>query len=233
LRSVLPSHSVGGSTWQPRADAGARRQPGTGAFRELSDNPDDETFPGIAYCASTAFSSSPPAEALDDRVRALIRDGEPRLHALVLDLEGVDFIDSQAQQKLAELNEVGPSRRVHAPPGRVKPQVLAVLDADGLAATLGADRVTATWIKLSRRSSPRTPDMASLPCLTPNRVEQRPSCNHPRPSGRAVQLISHECANRRCAIRVPSERWPWANAGSIRNKHARAAGRTSAIANST
>jgi anti-anti-sigma factor len=81
------------------------------------------------------------AEALDDRIRALIRDGEPRLHALVLDLEGVDFIDSQGSAKLAELNQVAQADGVTLRLARVKPQVLAVLDADGLVATFGADRV--------------------------------------------------------------------------------------------
>jgi anti-anti-sigma factor len=81
------------------------------------------------------------AEALDDRIRALIRDGEPRVYALVLDLEGVDFIDSQGAAKLAELNEVAEAEGVTLRLAHLKPQVLAVLDADGFVATLGADRV--------------------------------------------------------------------------------------------
>jgi SulP family sulfate permease len=117
------------------------RQPGTGAFRELSDNPGDETFPGIAVLRLDSGLFFATAEALDDRIRALIRDGEPRLHALVLDLEGVDFIDSQGSAKLAELNQVAQADGVTLRLARVKPQVLAVLDADGLVATLGADRV--------------------------------------------------------------------------------------------
>jgi anti-anti-sigma factor len=117
------------------------RQPGTEAFRELSDNPGDETFPGIAVLRLDSGLFFATAEALDDRIRALIRDGEPRLHAVVLDLEGVDFIDSQGAAKLAELNEVAQADGVTLRLARVKPQVLAVLEADGLVATLGPDRV--------------------------------------------------------------------------------------------
>jgi SulP family sulfate permease len=117
------------------------RQPGTTAFRELSDNPGDETFPGIAVLRLDSGLFFATAEALDDRIRAVIRDTEPRLHALVLDLEGVDFIDSQGAAKLSELNEVAQAEGVMLRLARVKPTVLAVLDADGLVVTLGADRV--------------------------------------------------------------------------------------------
>ena len=81
------------------------------------------------------------AEALDDRVRAVIRDSEPRMHALVIDLEGVDFVDSQGAAKLAELYDVVKTDGVRLRLARVKPQVRAVLDADGLVATLGAESI--------------------------------------------------------------------------------------------
>jgi SulP family sulfate permease len=117
------------------------RQPGTQSFRDLNDNPGDETFAGLEVLRLDGGLFFATAEALDDRIRALIRVGEPRLHALVLDLEGVDFIDSQGSAKLAELNQVVQADGVTLRLARVKPQVLAVLDADGLVATLGADRV--------------------------------------------------------------------------------------------
>ena len=115
------------------------RQPGTQVFRELDDNLGDETFPGVAVLRLDSGLFFATAEVLDDRIRAVIRDSEPRLHALVLDLEGVDFIDSQGAAKLAELYEVAQADGVRLRLARVKPQVLAVLDADGLVATLAAD----------------------------------------------------------------------------------------------
>jgi SulP family sulfate permease len=117
------------------------RQPGSQAFRDLDENPGDETFAGIAVLRLDSGLFFATAEALDDRVRTVIRESEPRLHALVIDLEGVDFVDSQGAAKLAELYEVAKTDGVTLRLARVKPQALAVLDADGLVATLGADRI--------------------------------------------------------------------------------------------
>ena len=117
------------------------REPGTQVFRELDEHPGDETFPGIAVVRLDSGLFFATAEALDDRIRAIIEDSEPRVHALVLDLEGVDFIDSQGAAKLAEILEVVGADGVTLLLARVKPPVLAVLDADGTIAALGADRV--------------------------------------------------------------------------------------------
>ena len=117
------------------------RQPGSQAFRELDENPGDETFQGIAALRLDSGLFFATAEALDDRVRAVIRESEPPLHALVIDLEGVDFVDSQGAAKLAELYEVAKTDGVALRLAHVKPQVLDVLDADGMVATLGADHI--------------------------------------------------------------------------------------------
>ena len=117
------------------------RQPGSQAFRELDENPGDETFQGIAVLRLDSGLFFATAEALDDRVRAVIRDSEPRLHALVIDLEGVDFVDSQGAAKLAELYEVAKADGRHAPTGAGQAAGSDVLDADGMVATLGADSI--------------------------------------------------------------------------------------------
>ena len=79
----------------------------------------------------------------------------------MLDLEGVDFIDSQGAAKLTEIHEVAEADGVTLRLARVKPQVLAVLDADGLVAGSAPTTSTATSTGRSRRSSPRTPDLAA------------------------------------------------------------------------
>ena len=93
------------------------REAGTQVFRELDEHPGDETFPGIGVVRLDSGLFFATAEALDRRVRAVIQDDEPKVHALVLDLEGVDFVDSQGAAKLAELHEVAGGRRCHAAPG--------------------------------------------------------------------------------------------------------------------
>ena len=75
------------------------REPGTHVFRDLVENPDDETFPGVAVLRLDSGLFFATAEALEERVRGLVEGGD-ELEALVLDLEGVNFIDSQGAGKL-------------------------------------------------------------------------------------------------------------------------------------
>jgi len=68
------------------------------------------------------------AEALEERVRDLMADGG--FDTLVLDLQGVNFIDSQGSAKLAEIHELTASEGVTLRLTGVRPQVRAVLEAD-------------------------------------------------------------------------------------------------------
>jgi sulfate permease, SulP family len=116
------------------------REAGTQVFRDLRENPDDETFPGIAVLRLDGGLFFATAEALEARVRGL-SEGDAQLSALVLDLEGVDFIDSQGAAKLAELQQLVESNGGTLRLARVKPAVLKVLDADGMRARLGDDHI--------------------------------------------------------------------------------------------
>ena len=93
------------------------REPGTQVFRDLDENPGDETFPGIAVLRLDGGLFFATAEALEDRIRAVDPTTASRAARLVLDLEGVNFVDSQGAAKLAELHEAHPGRRRHAAPG--------------------------------------------------------------------------------------------------------------------
>jgi high affinity sulfate transporter 1 len=81
------------------------------------------------------------ADALHDRLRQIARDSDPPLHAVVLDLEGVDFVDSQGSAKLVELAELADLNRITLSLVRVKETVLTVLEADGVVERIGADHV--------------------------------------------------------------------------------------------
>ena len=116
------------------------REPGTQVFRDLDENPDDETFPGIVVLRLDGGLFFATAEALEDRIRDLA-DADPPLRVLVLDLEGVDFIDSQGAAKLTEILELTDADGITLRLARVKPHVLAVLDADGIIDRIGADHV--------------------------------------------------------------------------------------------
>jgi sulfate permease, SulP family len=116
------------------------RQAGTQVFRDLDENPGDETFPGIAVLRLDGGLFFATAEALEDRIRALAEDGDRR-PALVLDLEGVNFVDSQGSAKIAEIHGLTEADGLTLRLARVKPQVLAVLEADGIVERIGADHI--------------------------------------------------------------------------------------------
>ena len=116
------------------------REPGTQVFRELDEHPGDETFPGVAVLRLDGGLFFATAEALENRIRALAEEGGP-LRTIVLDLEGVNFIDSQGSAKLSELHELTEASSVVLRLARVKPHVLAVLRKDGIVELIGEDHI--------------------------------------------------------------------------------------------
>jgi sulfate permease, SulP family len=116
------------------------REAGTQVFRDLDEHPDDQTFPGIAVLRLDGGLFFATAEALEDRIRGLAQDGG-RARALVLDLEGAGFIDSQGAAKVTEIQRLTEAGGVTLRLARVKPQVLTVLKADGVVDRIGADHI--------------------------------------------------------------------------------------------
>jgi len=115
------------------------REPGTQVFRDLVENPEDETIEGVTVLRLDGGLFFATSEALDERVRALVEEGEQR--ALVLDLEGVNFVDSQGAEKLRELHELTASDGVQMRLARLKPNVRRMLEDDGLIELIGADHI--------------------------------------------------------------------------------------------
>ena len=109
-------------------------------FRDLDEHPGDETFPGVVVLRLDSGLFFATSQALEDRVRALAQDGSPP-RAVVLDFEGVNFIDSQGAEQLTAILELVESDGATLRLARVKPSVLAVLRADGFVDRLGADRI--------------------------------------------------------------------------------------------
>ena len=116
------------------------REPGTQVFRDLSEHPDDETFEDIAVLRFDGGLFFATAEALENRIRSVV-DGEAPVRAVVLDLEGVNFVDSQGSAKLAEIREFLAVEGIELRLARLKPQILAVLRADGVLDRIGVDHV--------------------------------------------------------------------------------------------
>ena len=116
------------------------REVGTQVFRDVAANPGDETFPGIVVLRFDGGLFFASAEALEARVRELTENGT-EARALVLDLEGVNFVDSQGAAKMSEILELTQGEGVGLRIARVKPQVLAVFEADHILERIGADHI--------------------------------------------------------------------------------------------
>ena len=136
------------------SDAASGREPDTQVFRDIQENPLDETREGIVVLRLDGGLFFATAEALENRIRGLVDD---KVRALVLDLEGVNFVDSQGSAKLTEIYEFLDAEGVELRLARLKPQVLAVLQADGVADKSAPTTSTATSIAPSRRSAANTP----------------------------------------------------------------------------
>ena len=117
------------------------RQAGTQTFRELDENPGDETIPGVAVLRLDGGLFFATAEALEERVRELTETDPAPPRSLVLDLAGVDFIDSQGAEKLTAIQQLVETSGATLRLSHVKPQVFAVLLADGFVDRLGADHI--------------------------------------------------------------------------------------------
>ena len=111
--------------------------------------------PASSSCGSTAACSSPARRRSRSASASSPRTArQPR--TLVLDLEGVNFVDSQGAAKVTEIHELTRAEGVGLRLARVKPQVLAVFDGRRHRRAASAPITsTATSTARSRRSSGR------------------------------------------------------------------------------
>jgi len=116
------------------------RQPGTQVFRDADEHPGDETFDGVIVLRLDFGLSFATAEALDDRVRALV-DAERAPRAVVLDFAGVDFIDSQGSEKLGDIQRFADASNITLRLARLKPPIRDTITTDGVLDQIGAAHV--------------------------------------------------------------------------------------------
>ena len=117
------------------------RVPGTQVFRSIDEHPESETYPGLLVMRFDAGLFFASADALVDRLRELVLPADPPLHTIVLDLEGVNFIDSQGAETMDGLIGAATNFNVELRLTRVKPDVLAMLRRDGIIERLGESQV--------------------------------------------------------------------------------------------
>ncbi len=116
------------------------REKGSDVYRNLDEHPDDEQCPGIVVVR-------PGRRTLLRQLRC--RGGpDPRadpfragLVAIVLDAEGINFVDSQGSAKLGDVVTMAEEAQVALRLARVKPRSAAVLERDGVLDRIGSDHV--------------------------------------------------------------------------------------------
>ena len=115
------------------------REPGTQVFRDIIENPDDEQIPGVAVVRLDGGLFFATADALEDRIRTVIQFESPR--CVVLDCEGINFLDSQGSATIDDLLVLCRQADVTLRLARVKPGVRAVLEREGVTERLGVDHI--------------------------------------------------------------------------------------------
>ncbi len=141
------------------------REPGTQVFRDLRENPDDETIPGVVVVRMDGGIFFATADALEDRVRTeMLR---PDVTGMVLHFAGVNFVDSQGTATLAEVVRLAEESGVELRLASVRPAVRAMLERDGVIDRIGPDRVHGSAYRavaaLSSRRDPEDPPDEGVP----------------------------------------------------------------------
>jgi high affinity sulfate transporter 1 len=115
------------------------REAGTQVFRDVVENPDDEQIPGVVILRLDGGLFFATADALGDKVRAVIQ--APDVRCVVLDCEGINFLDSQGSASIDDLLVLCGQADVSLRLARVKPAVRATLEREGTIERLGSEHV--------------------------------------------------------------------------------------------
>ena len=119
--------------------AGSRARGGHRGLPRARRAPATRVFPGVAVIRLDGGLFFATADALEDRLREVIHS-TPGLTRIVLDCEGINFVDSQGSAKLADIVNLAESPR-SLRLTRLKPAVRAAPDKDGVVERLGADKI--------------------------------------------------------------------------------------------
>jgi high affinity sulfate transporter 1 len=116
------------------------RQPGTQVFRELDEHPGDEQIPGVVVLRLDGGLFFATSDTLEDRLRQVIHE-TPDLTGIVLDCQGINFIDSQGSAKLLEMVELAQESAITLRLAHLKASVRPTLKRDGVFAHFGPERI--------------------------------------------------------------------------------------------
>lgn len=116
------------------------RKIGTLSFYDLDEHPDGQTYPGLSILRFDGGLFFVNADALGDRLRTLRTQDTP-LNGLIISLEGVNFIDLEGADMLKKIAQAGAEHGVDLHLTRIKPQVMKILQQDGIVDLIGSDHI--------------------------------------------------------------------------------------------
>lgn len=117
------------------------RWPGTKVFHRLSENPDSETYPGLVIIRFDGPLYFATANGLRDKVRAVTTGVDPPVTMVLIDMEGVDYLDLEGSDMLNEITKDMRTVGVEIHLARVKHAVMEMLEKDGVDQIIGRDHI--------------------------------------------------------------------------------------------
>ena len=117
------------------------RSHGTGVFHRLDANPDSETYPGLVIVRFDGPLYFANANALRDRIREVTTDVTPPLAMVIIDMEGVNYLDLEGCDILNGITENMKVIGIEIHLARVKHEIMEMLEKDGVDKTIGRDHI--------------------------------------------------------------------------------------------
>ena len=117
------------------------RKIGTLDFMGLEDHPDVQTFPGLSILRFDGGLFFVNAAALEDRLMELNTQAVQPLNGVIIDLEGVNFIDVEGADVIKKIAQTGAAHHVDLHLVNLKSAVTNILEKDGVIDLVGTDHI--------------------------------------------------------------------------------------------
>jgi sulfate permease, SulP family len=160
------------------------RVPGQPQFSSLRDNPGNVPIPGMHVIRADEGIFYANADSIKNQILGLVRQGDPPVKAVVLDLEMTGDLDLTGAEMLAQLHEELGEMGITLRLSRVQQPARTVLDRMGITARIGEENIHARTL------------FAVAHYLAEEGLDQRASCDILSDMVRCLQEMVSERAER-------------------------------------